>query len=168
MAGGTLRLARPEILPLSTSHDPEAPLRALAGAAAGLADGEHAVLQVLARPVTGARLRKARRAARRQRAGQPARHRLPAAGPGQPRPHGASRSRAGGRADPDLAAEIRETTAKLAGPAVGNPDPLRRRHHRRRRRPATGPAAGNGGPPPRSSGPGCAAWPTPWPRRPPC
>ena len=63
-AGGTLRLARPDILPLSTSHDPEAPLRALAGAAASLADGEHAVLQVLARPVTGARLRKARRAAR--------------------------------------------------------------------------------------------------------
>ena len=36
VAGGTLRLARPEILPLSASHDPEAPLRALAGAAAGL------------------------------------------------------------------------------------------------------------------------------------
>ena len=71
VAGGTLRLARPEILPLSTSHDPEAPLRALAGAAAGLGDGERAVLQVLARPVAGARLRRARRAARQQRAGQP-------------------------------------------------------------------------------------------------
>ena len=115
MAGGTLRLARPEILPLSTSHDPEAPLRALAGAAAGLADGEHAVLQVLARPVTGARLRKARRAARKQRSGQSARmtsRLLDLASPG----HGTSRSRAAGRADPDLAAEIRETTAKLAGP----------------------------------------------------
>ena len=73
VAGGTLRLARPDILPLSTSGDPEAPLRALAGAAAGLAGGEHAVLQVLARPVTGARLRKARRAARKQRSGQTAR-----------------------------------------------------------------------------------------------
>ena len=115
VAGGTLRLARPDILPLSTGHDPEAPLRALAGAAAGLADGEHAVLQVLARPVTGARLRKARRAARKQRAGQPARltsRLLDLASPG----HGASRSRAAGRADPELAAEIRETTAKLAGP----------------------------------------------------
>jgi len=113
-AGGTLRLARPEILPLSTGHDPETPLRALAGAAAGLADGEHAVLQVLIRPVTGARLRKARRAARRQRSGQTARlasRLLDLASPG----HGASRSRAGAR-DPDLAAEIRETTAKLAGP----------------------------------------------------
>ena len=115
MAGGTLRLARPDILPLSTSHDPEAPLRALAGAAAGLADGEHAVLQVLARPVTGARLRKARRAARKQRSGQSARmtsRLLDLASPG----HGTSRTRAAGRADPDLAAEIRETTAKLAGP----------------------------------------------------
>ena len=113
-AGGTLRLARPDILPLSTSHDPEAPLRALAGAAAGLADGEHAVLQVLTRPVTGARLRKARRAARRQRSRQTARlasRLLDLAGPG----HGASRSRAGARADPELAAEIRETTALLTG-----------------------------------------------------
>ena len=114
-AGGTLRLARPDILPLSTGHDPEAPLRALAGAAAGLADGEHAVLQLLARPVTGARLRKARRAARKQRSGQSARmtsRLLDLASPG----HGTSRSRAAGRADPELAAEIRETTAKLAGP----------------------------------------------------
>src|SRR5271166_329740 len=115
IAGGTLRLARPDILPLSTGGDPEAPLRALAGAAAGLAGGEHAVLQVLARPVTGARLRKARRAARKQRSGQSARitsRLLDLATPG----HGTSRTRAAGRADPELAAEIRETTAKLAGP----------------------------------------------------
>ena len=115
VAGGTLRLARPDILPLSTGHDPEAPLRALAGAAAGLAGDEHAVLQVLARPVTGARLRKARRAARKQRSGQSARmtsRLLDLASPG----HGASRTRAAGRSDPELAAEIRETTAKLAGP----------------------------------------------------
>jgi hypothetical protein len=113
-AGGTLRLARPDILPLSTSGDPEAPLRALAGAAAGLAGGEHAVLQVLARPVTGARLRKARRAARKQRTGQSARmttRLLDLASPGR----GASRGSAATR-DPDLAAEIREATAKLAGP----------------------------------------------------
>jgi hypothetical protein len=44
--GGTLRLARPEILPLRTGL-PTDPLRALAGAAAALGDGEHAVLQVL-------------------------------------------------------------------------------------------------------------------------
>src|SRR5262249_14591994 len=67
------------------------------------------------RPVTGARLRKARRAARRQRSGQTARlasRLLDLASPG----HGTSRTRAAGRSDPELAAEIRETTAKLAGP----------------------------------------------------
>jgi hypothetical protein len=114
-AGGTLRLARPDILPLSVSGDLEALLRALAGAAASLADGEHAVVQVLARPVTGARLRQARRAARQQRSGQSARmtsRLLDLASPGHP----ASRSRAAGRSDPGLAAEIRESAAKLAGP----------------------------------------------------
>ena len=102
--------------PLSTGHDPEAPLRALAGAAARLADGEHAVLQVLARPVTGARLRKARRAARRQRTGQTARlssRLLDLASPGS---RGGSRTRPRPRQDPELAAEVRETTDKLAGP----------------------------------------------------
>ena len=52
--GGTLRLALAEILPLRTGL-PADLLRALAGAAAALGDGEHAMLQVLARPVTGAR-----------------------------------------------------------------------------------------------------------------
>jgi len=116
-AGGTLRLARPEILPLSVSHDLDAPLRALAGAAASLGDDEHAILQVLARPVTGARLRKARRAARKQRAAQPARiasRLLDLASPGG---HARSGSRrAASRTDPELAAEIRETTGKLASP----------------------------------------------------
>jgi hypothetical protein len=116
VAAGSLRLGRPDILPLSASHDPEAPLRALAGAAASLAGGEHAVLQVLARPVTGARLRKARRAARAQRGGQNPRlaaRLLDLASPGG---HNSSRHRTSSRADPELAAEIRETTAKLASP----------------------------------------------------
>jgi hypothetical protein len=113
--GGTLRLARAEVLPVSTSHDPDAPLRALAGAAAGLAAGEHAVVQVLARPVTGRRLRRARRAARAHRGGQPARplHRLlDLLTPG---PAGPAR-RPRGPADPELAAEVRAVTGKLAGP----------------------------------------------------
>ena len=138
MAGGTLRLARPEILPLSTGHDPDAPLRALAGAAAGLGDGEHAIVQVLARPVTGSRLRRARRAARRQRGGQPARltaRLLDAATPGPGRPPAPARDAPGpraGRRDPRRHREARQ-------PAVGDPHPLRRRHHRRRRsRPGPG------------------------------
>ena len=102
-------------------------------------------------------------------AGQPARitsRLLDLASPG----HGpsASRSRAACRSDPELAAEIRETTAKLAGPQWETLDPLRGRHHRPRRRPATGPPGGRPAPPPPSRRPGCAAWPTPWPRPPPC
>jgi hypothetical protein len=114
--GGTLRLARPEILPLGISEDPDAPLRALAGAAAGLADGEHAILQVLARPVTGGRVRRARRAARQHRAGQPARlgaRLLDLASPGG---HSSARTTRRSPADPVLAAEVRAVTAKLAGP----------------------------------------------------
>jgi hypothetical protein len=69
--GGELRLARPEALPLRTVF-PTDPIRALLSASAGLASQEHAIVQVLARPITGARARKARRAARRLRAGQSA------------------------------------------------------------------------------------------------
>jgi hypothetical protein len=112
--GGTLRLARPEVLPLRTGL-PADPLRALAGAAAALGDGEHAVLQVLARPVTGTRLRRARRALRRMRGGQAPRlasRLLDQASPGSarsPRP-------AAMAADPDRAAQIRAAAAKMAAP----------------------------------------------------
>ncbi|MGH3867844.1 MAG: type IV secretory system conjugative DNA transfer family protein [Pseudonocardiaceae bacterium] len=66
--GGELRLHRSEALPIRT-HFPTDPTRALLGAPVGLHPHEHAVVQVLARPVTGARVRTARRAARRLRAG---------------------------------------------------------------------------------------------------
>ena len=92
---------------------PPDPLRALAGAAAALGDGEHAVLQVLARPVTGARLRRARRAARRLRGGQ-----APGWPPGcwtWPPPGRAGTSRRPApAADPERAADIRAATAKMA------------------------------------------------------
>ena len=110
--GGTLRLARAEILPLRTGL-PADPLRALAGAAAALGDGEHAVLQVLARPVTGARLRRARRAARRLRGGQAPRlasRLLDLATPGQ----AGTPRRPSPAADPERAADIRAATAKMA------------------------------------------------------
>ncbi|MBV9141431.1 MAG: type IV secretory system conjugative DNA transfer family protein [Pseudonocardiales bacterium] len=70
--GGELRLHRSEALPIRTTF-PADPTRALLGAPVGLHPHEHAVVQVLARPVTGARVRKARRAARRLRAGHPTR-----------------------------------------------------------------------------------------------
>ncbi|MEU6355692.1 DUF87 domain-containing protein [Streptomyces sp. NPDC047072] len=71
-AGGDLRLARTEALPIRTDF-PADPIRALLGAPVGLGPHEQAVVQVLARPVTGHRVKKARRAARRTRAGRSAR-----------------------------------------------------------------------------------------------
>ena len=115
VTGGTLGLARTEILPLKTGHDAD-PLRALAAAGSGLAAGEHAIVQVLARPVTGTRLRRARRAARQLRTGRPARlssRLLDALTPGHPGPAG---RRAAARSDPELAAEVRASVIKSAGP----------------------------------------------------
>ncbi|GHH62414.1 type IV secretory system conjugative DNA transfer family protein [Lentzea cavernae] len=66
--GGELRLARTEALPIRTEH-PADPIRALLGAPVGLGPHERACVQVLARPVTGHRVAKARRAARRVHAG---------------------------------------------------------------------------------------------------
>ncbi|MFM9615524.1 DUF87 domain-containing protein [Streptomyces sp. V2] len=68
-AGGEMRLARAEALPVRTAF-PVDPVRALLGAPAGLGRGEEAVVQILARPVTGHRVKKARRAARRFHAEQ--------------------------------------------------------------------------------------------------
>ncbi|TQM05993.1 helicase HerA domain-containing protein [Pseudonocardia kunmingensis] len=68
MTGAELRLARPEALPIRTDFDAD-PIRALIGAATGLRPHEHACVQVLARPVTGARVARARLAARRLHSG---------------------------------------------------------------------------------------------------
>ena len=118
-AGGSLRLARPEILPLSTGHDLEAPLRALAGAAAGLAAGERAVWQVLTRPVAGG-------------PASPGAPRRPPAARRPPRPlplrlagrllaavvlrRRRRTSRAPARPGPELAPEVRAALGKLAAP----------------------------------------------------
>ncbi|MFI0410616.1 type IV secretory system conjugative DNA transfer family protein [Actinomadura sp. 3N508] len=61
-AGGRLVLGRAEHFPLTHTHDSD-PLRGLLGTASGLADGEHLAVQILARPATGRRLRRAHRAA---------------------------------------------------------------------------------------------------------
>jgi TraM recognition site of TraD and TraG/Type IV secretion-system coupling protein DNA-binding domain len=111
VTAGGLRLARPEVLPLKADHDAD-PLRALMGAAAGLPAGDRAIVQILARPVTGGRLRKARRAARRIKAGQTATRaaRLFDVLTHQPARVGTSRS------DPEHAAELRAVVTKLASP----------------------------------------------------
>ncbi|MHB1927827.1 MAG: type IV secretory system conjugative DNA transfer family protein [Acidimicrobiales bacterium] len=68
--GGSLRLADAEWYPLRAEH-PADPLRALLTAAADLAAGETAAVQILARPVTGRRLARAHRAAAALRSGRP-------------------------------------------------------------------------------------------------
>jgi len=66
--GGELRLARSEALPIRTGFDAD-PIRGLLGAPVGLGRDEYACVQVLARPVTGRRVARARRAARRVHTG---------------------------------------------------------------------------------------------------
>ncbi|MFJ8927606.1 type IV secretory system conjugative DNA transfer family protein [Streptomyces sp. NPDC102364] len=68
-AGGELRLARSDALPLRSDF-PDDPIRALFGAAADLAQHEQAVVQILARPATRRRTRQAHRAARHVGAGR--------------------------------------------------------------------------------------------------
>ncbi|UGQ13603.1 type IV secretion system DNA-binding domain-containing protein [Yinghuangia sp. ASG 101] len=109
-AGG-LRLARPEVLPLRFDH-PADPLRPLLQAATGLDADETATVQILARPAAGARLRRARRASRRVKAGQSP-HRLRAIL--DLLRHAPSRA-AATKLDPAHAAELRQLVAKSAGP----------------------------------------------------
>ncbi|BEL05724.1 hypothetical protein Q0Z83_039150 [Actinoplanes sichuanensis] len=61
-AGGGLWLQHPEALPLRTDHDAD-PLRALLAAGSGIRHRECACVQVLARPATARRIRRARRLA---------------------------------------------------------------------------------------------------------
>lgn len=66
VTGGVLRLARPDHHPISTDGSTGRgadPVRALLGAASGISVGQHALVQVLARPITGRRLARAHRAA---------------------------------------------------------------------------------------------------------
>jgi len=62
--GGTLRLARPDALPIRSDF-PADPLRPLLGAGTDMDDHSQACLQILARPASRWRIAKARRAARR-------------------------------------------------------------------------------------------------------
>ncbi|MEV6523148.1 type IV secretion system DNA-binding domain-containing protein [Longispora sp. NPDC051575] len=70
-AGGHLLPTAAEWLPLASGHDID-PLRAVFAAGTGLHDGEHAAVQILARPARPRRIRRAGRAAGRLRAGKTA------------------------------------------------------------------------------------------------
>ncbi|MEV7523727.1 DUF87 domain-containing protein [Streptomyces sp. NPDC091371] len=110
VTAGRLRPARPDVLPLRTDHTAD-PLRALLQAATGMAEEESACVQILARPATGRALRRARRQARRLKAGSgPAR--LPAlAALLLHRPQRA----AAGKLDPEHSAAVRQAAGKLSG-----------------------------------------------------
>ncbi|WP_329562029.1 type IV secretory system conjugative DNA transfer family protein [Kitasatospora sp. NBC_01266] len=112
VTGGTLRLARPEILPLRTEHGAD-PLRALLGAGLSLGAGEEVTVSVLVRPATGARVRRAK-------------YRLRTMGDGSGGPartgrlfdlltHQPSRATLTSR-DPEQNAELRAALLKAAGP----------------------------------------------------
>ncbi len=67
-AGGALWPQQADTLPLRTDHDAD-PLRALLAAGAGIRHSEYACLQILARPATARRIRRARKAASNSSAG---------------------------------------------------------------------------------------------------
>ena len=114
--GGVLRLARSDHHPIATSH-PSDPIRPLLGAAAGIGPNQTAIVQILARPVTGRRLARAHRAAAHLR-GTPRPTLIGAfldlltPGPTtRPRPPGAVAA-----AHPERAGEIRAVLEKAAAP----------------------------------------------------
>ncbi|GGO99355.1 type IV secretory system conjugative DNA transfer family protein [Wenjunlia tyrosinilytica] len=110
VCAGRLRPARPDVLPLRTDHSAD-PLRALLQAATGMAEEESACVQILARPATGPALRRARRQARRLKAGHI---------PSRPAALAAlllhrAQPAATGKQDPEHGAAVRQTAAKLSG-----------------------------------------------------
>ncbi|MEU7487556.1 DUF87 domain-containing protein [Streptomyces sp. NPDC042319] len=111
VSAGRLRLAGPEALPLRCDH-PSDPLRPLLQAATGLDEAESSCVQILARPATAVALRRARRAARRLKAGRSTR-RLPALG--ALLTHRAQPGVAG-KLDPEHGAAVRQSAEKLVGP----------------------------------------------------
>ncbi|RAG85193.1 type VI secretion protein, partial [Streptacidiphilus pinicola] len=110
--GGRLRLARPDILPIEHRHDAD-PLRALLGAGQNLSDGEHVTVQILARPATGARVRRAKRKLRSLQQGSAA-----PARPGRFLDLLAHQPQRGTptRHDPERADQLRAALAKTAAP----------------------------------------------------
>ena len=110
--GGTLRLARPEILPIRHQHDTD-PLRALLGAGLALGEGESATVQVLARPATGTRVRRAKHQLRTLRYGGTSSTRLSVLF--DLLTHQSSRTVPGQR-DPEQADQLRAALTKAAGP----------------------------------------------------
>ncbi|MFF4775469.1 helicase HerA domain-containing protein [Microtetraspora fusca] len=116
--GGRLALGQAEHLPLKHDHDAD-PLRALLGAMSGLAHGQHVTVQVLARPVTGARLGRAHRAAaflRGGRSGHPLGELFDLITPGHGTMSGDGHPAELARMFPERAEQIRAILAKASQP----------------------------------------------------
>jgi len=113
--GGRLGLARPDWLPLRTDHHTD-PLRALVGAASGLAPGQHAVVQILARPATGRRLSRAHKAAAALRGSPLARPQTRLFDLITPIPAARSKPRSSYVQHPERAAEVRAILDKSHEP----------------------------------------------------
>ncbi|TYB40806.1 type IV secretory system conjugative DNA transfer family protein [Actinomadura chibensis] len=114
-AGGRLVLARPDHFPLAHVHDSD-PLRGLLGAASGLADGEHLMVQVLARPATGRRLLRGHRAAATLRGAQSAAPQAALFSMLTPGMSGHSNPTDLARQFPERADQVRAILAKAANP----------------------------------------------------
>ncbi|GIG63355.1 hypothetical protein Lfu02_77270 [Longispora fulva] len=119
--GGHLSPHAGEWLPLRSDHDVD-PLRALIAAGSVLHDGEHAVVQILARPARPRRIRRARQAAGRLRAGKaaeahfnpltPLRWLMEAVTPARrPAPQAGA---AAGRSDPFLQRDVKAVIDKVS------------------------------------------------------
>ncbi|GAA4224191.1 hypothetical protein GCM10022254_03120 [Actinomadura meridiana] len=136
--GGRLVLSRNDAHPLKTDHHTD-PIRSLLGAVSGLDQGQHAALQILARPVTGRRLARAHRVAAALKGGNPASSRgllfdliTPGAGT-RPRGHRSPQFQAS--THPERAEQVRAILAKATQPrfavdiryAVAAPDTDRSR-----------------------------------------
>jgi hypothetical protein len=113
--GGGLRLAGGPWQPLRTEHWVD-PLRALIGAAGELAGGESAVIQILARPAGGRRLRRATRAARAMAGAPGPRARVVRGLLDLLTPGGRAPRRPGGAGEALRMSEARAALAKLGGP----------------------------------------------------
>jgi hypothetical protein len=113
--GGVLRLAHPDHYPIATDHTDD-PIRPLLGAATGIGENQCAIVQILARPITGRRLARAHRTAAHLRGATnptPAGRLLDLLTPGPTR----TPPRAGtAAAHPERAGEIRAILDKAAAP----------------------------------------------------
>ncbi|GAA1122518.1 ATP-binding protein [Nocardiopsis composta] len=110
--GGHLRLARPDHYPIAATHEDD-PLRAVLGAAGAPAPGEQVLIQVTVRPVTGARLRHANRAAAKLRQSHSANKVFDTVTPGSHR-----RGAALAALRPEVSGEIRAILTKSTAPRL--------------------------------------------------